>query len=254
MRRSSLLTKLNWAKFLALITRLRRLVQFSAAASLLRWAVKQFPIILWRFICTYLLIHHLIERYVIDKPSIRLIIIQRNLNLYFVLLLTHSYLLIKLVDSITSTIWYFWSTLLNHDTNSVFDAILPITYNSCQFLIKRVGRYRLKNRPIEIFVGLPLELSLRRKLYTYIYGHVCKREATSRYLNIHMSSFEDMIERRRRTTTFDLRKVCNLFHLCNLLPRWQKTAFKRTTMKTEQNTTCGTCASTLRMRSFHADL
>jgi len=27
--------------------------------------------------------------------------------------------------------------------------------------------------------------------------------------------------------TFDLRKVCNLFHLCNLLPRRQKTAFKR---------------------------
>lgn len=40
---------------------------------------------------------------------------------------------------------------------------------------------------------------------------------------------EDDKTKTRRTTTFDLRKVCNL--LRNLLPRWQKTAFKRTTMK-----------------------
>lgn len=42
---------------------------------------------------------------------------------------------------------------------------------------------------------------------------------------------EDDRTKMRRTATFDLRKVCNLFHLCNLLPPWQKTAFKRTTMK-----------------------
>jgi len=84
---------------------------------------------------------------------------------------------------------------------------------------------------LKIFAVSSLELLLRRK--SHIYKHIESRDISRyrRVISIYIC-LSRMIERRWRTATFDLCKVCNLFHLCNLLPHWQKRAFKHITMKT----------------------